>query len=83
MKKYSKIICIPKRKACIVGLIISLIYAIITSFSIAYAFLKLKLEINDISISLLGIWLVPIFFILFGTCIGAFVVMFINQDNKN
>lgn len=82
MKKDSKLICISKKKAWIVGLIISLIYALITSFAIAYTFLNAKLDVSNTSVSTLCIWLIPILFVLFGTCILAFIAMFSGQENK-
>ncbi len=79
MNKNSETICISKKRAWVIGLIISIIYAIITSYVIAYICANTEIEINNISFSTFFLWLIPVLFVIFGTCILAFNVISIYQ----
>ena len=82
MNKKSKNFCIPMKKGLITGLIISLIYAIIISYATAYACLNLELDISKAKTFDLTIWLIPIFFIIFGICILTFITCISGKNEK-
>ena len=82
MKKDLEMICISQKKACIIGLIISLVFAIIGSYAGAYIMVDAGLGEGKVNVFTLGNILIQILFIVFGMCILVFVVICSGQNDK-
>ena len=82
MNKNSKKICITQKKACMIGLIISLVSAIIGSYSSAYIIIKAGLGNGKVDVFNLGTILIPILFIVFLMVILISITTCSSQKNK-
>ncbi len=75
-------ICISEKKACILGLILSLVFAIISSYIGAYIIIEAGLGNGKVNVFNLGNILIPILFIVFAILIFAFIVICSIQKDK-
>ena len=82
MKKDSKMICISQKKACITGLILSLVFAIIGSYIGAYMMIEAGLGNGKVNVFNLGNILIPILFIVFGMIVLVFIAICSGQNDK-
>ena len=82
MNKNEKMICVSKKRACIIGLIISLIFAIVVSYASAYMMIDAGLSNGKVNVFTLGNILIPILFIVFGMLILLFIVICSSQNDK-
>ena len=82
MKKDSKMICISQKKACITGLILSLVFALIGSYIGAYMMIEAGLGNGKVNVFNLGIILIPILFIVFEMLILGFIAICSGQNDK-
>jgi len=82
MSKNSKMICISQKKACIIGTIISLIFAIIGSYVGAYIMIDAGLGEGKVNVFILGNILIPILFVIFGMCVLCFIIICSGQNDK-
>ena len=82
MNKNKKMICVSKKRACIIGLIISLIFAIVVSYASAYMMIDAGLSNGKVNVFTLGNILIPILFIVFEMLILLFIVICSSQNDK-
>ena len=82
MKKDSKMICISQKKACIIGLITSFVFAIISSYACAYIMIDAGLGNGKVNAFTLGKILVPILFIVIGIVNLVFIAICSSQNDK-
>ena len=76
MKKMKmEIINISQKKACIIGIISSLVYSIVVSFSISFAITEIEFINEELTIITLTSLFIPIFFIIFGIDSLGYIIL--------
>lgn len=83
MEKKEKVICILERKACKIGIVMSLIFSVLVSFGSAAVMINAGLGDEKISILNLGVFLYSILFVVFGIFVLGFIVICSRQNDKS
>ena len=68
-------ICISTKKACIISLILSLIFAIIGAYACAYFLVDGKIDTEKVNIFLLARIIMPVLFVIIGSGYLGFIAI--------
>lgn len=82
MKKKNKTLCISEKKACIIGIIMSLIFSLIFSFGSSSLIIDAGFGDGKVTIMTLAGILFPILFIVFGMFALSFIAICSAEKKK-